>query len=227
MFQGITGAESNKTVKFFPMRIGNAMILQGIDCDGKTIYGYPYRDGNVCKAQTIYAACAPWNDSEPRNCFGCGTIDIPCAYQVELSGFSGICVFSDEDCEWDLSGLNGTYTLINAKNNCGGYANSDPGGPTEGACGLTIPASTTAAPSATDVYLTMTRYATYWYMHADLIHWHCEDIGFSNIIVFNGNVSGSAEDLCDSDWVRGKQFPYLYGPSCKSGSAAVGTITVL
>lgn len=143
MFQGITGAETNKTVKFYPMRVGNAMILQGIDCDGKTVYGYPYRDGNVCKAQTIYRTCVTTPEYLPDCCGGI----IPCSLTVEVSGFSGTGLVYEGDYRetpYDLSVINGTYTLYEDgcrwwKNFGGSYSTTCTGDNSwEGSCGTHV-----------------------------------------------------------------------------------------
>lgn len=58
MFRGKIGHDVGggaRVSKFFPTRVGDALVLRGMDTGGKILYGYPYRDtSGRLMARTVY-----------------------------------------------------------------------------------------------------------------------------------------------------------------------------
>jgi hypothetical protein len=230
MFQGITGAETNKTVKFYPMRVGNAMILQGIDCDGKTIYGYPYRDGNICKAETVYKTCG--TSYIPDCCEGV----MPCNLVVELSGFSGSgLVYPGEyrETAWDLSVINGTYSLY--EDGCDEWRNygsnhlSCSGSSTwVGSCGTHVgiePECTPGGSSYGATFIVLTIGAALSTL--SLLHGIKINVINTVISMYDAQGTRSVSGTCDVDGMLGAySMPAMPPGAYCEGSGGTGTVSV-
>lgn len=104
MFRGLIGHNPGQTArqsKFFPMNVGGALVLRGLDTDGKIVYGWPYRDDSGrLMARTVHAVQIVPCESSTWAPYG-----KPASITYTVAGLTGV-----------MDPLNGTYTVPGVEN---------------------------------------------------------------------------------------------------------------